>query len=247
MSHEMPLAIVTGAAQGLGAACARALSADGYALCLLDRDEAGLTRTIAELEAAGGRAEAVVVDLLDERAVTDAISRHPDRRRLRALVNVAGLISMGTISDITIDDWDRVLGVKLRGDFLTCRAAIPIMAENGSGAIVNVASMSGRTKSVATAPNYVASNAGVIGFTMTLAAQHAKQNIRVNAIAPGMIETPMLKTFSAAQLDAIRNAIPMGRFADPAEIAAVVSFLVSDKASYITGETININGGMFMM
>ncbi len=137
--------------------------------------------------------------------------------------------------------------MKLRGAFLTCKAAIPIMIDNGGGAIVNIASMSGRTKSVATAPNYVASNAGLIGMTMTLAAQHARQNIRVNAVAPGVIETPMLQAYRAEQLDAIRAAVPLGRFAAPEEIAAVVSFLVSDKASYITGETINANGGMFMV
>ena len=244
---ERPLAIVTGAARGLGAACARALCDDGFAVCLLDRDAEGLDRAVAGIAASGGSAEAMVVDLLDEAAVPRAVGGHPARGRLKALVNAAGLISLGTIEDITVDDWDRVLGVKLRGAFLTCKAAIPIMAENGGGAIVNIASMSGRTKSVATAPNYVASNAGMIGLTMTLAAQHARQNVRVNAVAPGLIDTPMLHAYRAEQLDAIRATIPVGRFADPAEIAAVVSFLVSDKASYITGETINANGGMFMV
>jgi NAD(P)-dependent dehydrogenase (short-subunit alcohol dehydrogenase family) len=119
------------------------------------------------------------------------------------------------------------------------------MIANVGGAVVNISSMSGRTKSVATAANYVASNSGVIGLTMTLGAQHAKEGVRVNAIAPGMIETPMLEAYTSDQLDGIRGAVPMGRFADPAEIAAVASFLVSDKASYITGETINVNGGMF--
>jgi len=246
MTRASPLAIVTGAAGGLGAACARALAEDGFALCLLDRDAAGLGRIEAELRAAGREVGSVAVDLLDAEAVTAAIGQHPARGRLRALANVAGLVSFGTITDISLEDWDRVVGVKLRGDFLTCRAAIPIMAANGGGAIVNVSSMSGRTKSVVTAPNYVASNAGVIGLTMTLAAQHARQNIRVNGVAPGMIDTPMAQAFETVHLDAIRNAIPVGRLADPSEIAAVVAFLISDKASYITGETINANGGMFM-
>ena len=245
--HEAPLAIVTGAARGLGAACAQVLSADGFALCLLDRDAEGLERTAAGIAAAGGEAQTMAVDLLDEAAVLRAIAEHPERRRLRALVNAAGLISLGTVNDITVEDWDRILGVKLRGAFLTCKAAIPVMAENGCGAIVNIASMSGRTKSVLTAPNYAASNAGIIGLTMTLAAQHARQKIRVNAVAPGLIDTPMLNAYRADQLDAMRNMVPIGRFADPGEIAAVVSFLISDKASYVTGETINANGGMFMV
>jgi len=237
---------VTGAASGLGAACAQALAVDGFALCLLDCNASGLEQTAAGLRAEGREVSVAAVDLLDAAAVTAAIAQHSERGRLRALVNAAGLVSMGTITDINLDDWDRVVGVKLRGDFLTCRAAIPIMAENGGGSIVNISSMSGRTKSVVTAPNYVASNAGVIGLTMTLAAQHAKQNIRVNGVAPGMIDTPMARQFDPQHLKAIEGAIPMGRFAAASEIASVVAFLISDKASYITGETINANGGMFM-
>lgn len=129
----------------------------------------------------------------------------------------------------------------------SCRAAIPILVRNGGGAVVNIASMSGRTKSVLTAPNYVASNAGVIGLTMSLANQHARDGVRVNCVAPGMIQTPMLDAYTGEQLDAIRAAVPMGRFADPSEIASVVSFLTSDAASYVTGETVNVNGGMFMV
>lgn len=246
MSAQLSLAVVTGAASGLGAACARVLASDGYALCLLDRDVLGLERTASALRSMGCEVSVAAVDLLDAAAVTAAIEHHPERRRLRALVNAAGLVSMGSITDISLEDWDRVVDVKLRGDFVTCRAAIPIMAENGGGAIVNISSMSGRTKSAMTAPNYVASNAGVIGLTMTLAAQHAKQNIRVNGVAPGMIDTPMAKQFLPEQLKVIENGIPMGRLAAPEEIAAVVAFLISDKASYITGETINANGGMFM-
>jgi NAD(P)-dependent dehydrogenase (short-subunit alcohol dehydrogenase family) len=242
-----PVAIVTGAASGLGAASARTLVDDGFAVALLDRDEAGLKTVAHQLAGAGHEVTTLAVDLLDEASVTEAISGFDGRDRLKALVNVAGLISLGLITDISVQDWDRVVGVKLRGDFLTCRAAIPILTANGGGAIVNVSSMSGRTKSVLTAPNYVASNAGVIGLTMSLANQHARDGIRVNCVTPGMIQTPMLDAYQAEQLDAIRAGVPMGRFADPAEIAAVIAFLVSDKASYVTGETINVNGGMFMV
>lgn len=242
-----PVAIVTGASGGLGAACARRLATDGYAVVLLDRDETGLKTVAEEIDRGGGQATALAVDLLDESAVTETIAELPSAERLRALVNVAGLISLGTVTDISVQDWDQVLGVKLRGDFLTCRSAIPILVRNGGGAVVNIASMSGRTKSVLTAPNYVASNAGVIGLTMSLANQHARDGVRVNCVAPGMIQTPMLDAYTGEQLDAIRAGVPMGRFADPSEIASVVSFLVSDAASYVTGETLNVNGGMFMV
>ncbi|NMO02326.1 SDR family oxidoreductase [Gordonia sp. TBRC 11910] len=240
-----PLAIVTGAAAGLGAACARALAGDGFALCLLDRNESGLDAVAAELRESGSEVDVRVLDLLDADAVTSAIADHPGRDRLKALVNVAGLVQLGKVDTVSLADWDRLVGVKLRGDFVTCKAAIPVMAANGGGSIVNISSMSGRTKSVATAVNYVASNAGVIGLTMTLGAQNAPDGVRVNCIAPGMMQTPMLGAFSPEQLAGIEKAIPMGRFADPAEVASVASFLVSDKASYITGETINVNGGMF--
>lgn len=247
MVSEKPLAIVTGAAQGLGAQCARHLSADGFAVCLLDRDRAGLERVAAEIVDGGGEADILHVDLLDAPQVLRGIGEHPERRRLKALVNAAGIISLGTILDLSVEDWDLNINVKLRGQFLTCKAAIPSMMENGGGSIVNVSSMSGRTKSIFTAPNYVAANAGVIGLSMVLAAQHAAHGIRVNAVAPGLIDTPMLKAYSEQQIAAMRGAVPIGRFADTSEITSVISFLVSDKASYVTGQTININGGMFMM
>ncbi|MBC3191858.1 SDR family oxidoreductase [Pseudonocardia sp. C8] len=247
MQTSRPVAVVTGASGGLGAACARVLADDGYDIELLDRDGPGLKSVADELGRTGATVGAHTVDLLDSDAVTAVFDGLPGRDRLRALVNVAGLISLGTITDITTEDWDRVLGVKLRGDFLTCRAAIPIMTANGGGAVVNCSSMSGRTKSVLTAPNYVASNSGVIGLTMSLANQHAADGVRVNCVAPGMIDTPMLEAYTTEQLAGIRAAVPLGRFADPAEIAAVVGFLVSDRASYVTGETINVNGGMFMV
>ena len=139
MPAGTPLAVVTGASGGLGAACARRLATDGYALVLLDRDEAGLEAVADMVGRDGGEASVVVVDLLEEDAISAAISHLPSPERLRALVNVAGLISLGTITDISVEDWDRVLGVKLRGDFVLCRAAIPIMVENGGGAVVKIA------------------------------------------------------------------------------------------------------------
>jgi NAD(P)-dependent dehydrogenase (short-subunit alcohol dehydrogenase family) len=240
-------AVITGAAGGLGSACARALAADGYTLVLVDLDETRLAREVEAVSDAGGTARAVALDLLDEDAVASTLGSLPEAASITALVNVAGQVSLGRVQDIDVASWDRVVGVKLRGDFLTCKVIIPFIAANGGGGVVNVSSMSGRTKSLLSGPNYVAANGGVIALTMTLASQHAQDGIRVNCIAPGMIQTPMLSAYTDEQLEAIRKGIPMARFANPAEIAGVASFLLSDKASYITGETVNVNGGMFMV
>lgn len=247
MTEDKPHAIVTGGASGLGAAVAETLAGDGFSLTLLDRSAEGLKATAGRLVGEGYDVDVLEVDLLDEPAVTSALTDHPRNSSLKALVNCAGLVGFGTIEERTVDDWDAMIGVKLRGDFVTCKAVMPVLVAHGGGAIVNIASMSGRTKSVTTSPDYVVSNAGVIGLTMSLASQHAAQGVRVNCVAPGMIETPMLDDFEQSSLDSIRHAIPMRRFAEASEIAAVVSFLVSEKASYVTGETINVNGGMFMV
>lgn len=241
------VAIVTGSASGLGRTCALRLAADGFAPFLLDIDPGGLSETAEQIRADGRDVDLEVCNLRDADEVKHAIDAHARFGTLTALVNVAGVWDGGTVEDITVDDWDRMLDIKLRGDFLTIKAAVPWMREAGGGAVVNIGSMSGRTKSVATAPSYVAANAGIIGLTMSTANQHAKDRIRVNCVAPGMIRTPMLDNYSQAELDSLCKAIPLGYLAEPIEIANVVSFLVSDKASYITGETINANGGMFMV
>lgn len=244
---DQRVAIVTGSAGGLGAACARALAEDGFALFLLDRDLEGLEATAADLRKDGHTVEVETCDLRDPDDVTRAIDAHARVGTLTALVNVAGIWSGGTVLDVTVEDWDLMHGVKLRGDFLTIKAAVPWLRNAGGGSIVNIGSMSGRTKSVQTAPSYVAANAGIIGLTMSVANQHAKDGIRVNCVAPGMIRTPMLDNYTDAELEAITKAIPLGHIAAPHQIASVVSFLVSDRASYVTGETINANGGMFMV
>lgn len=241
------VAIVTGAASGLGRTCALVLAADGFSPFLLDIDATGLAETAQLIRDTGAEADIETCNLLEPDDVRRAVDAHARFGTLAALVNVAGIWNGGTVEDITVESWDRMVNIKLRGDFLTIKAAVPWMREAGGGAIVNIGSMSGRTKSVATAPSYVAANAGIIGLTMSTANQHAKDKIRVNCVAPGMIRTPMLDNYSAAELEALAKAIPLGYLSDPVEIANVVSFLVSDKSSYVTGETINANGGMFMV
>ncbi|MFC4945865.1 SDR family oxidoreductase [Pseudonocardia sp. GCM10023141] len=242
---SQPLAVITGAAGGIGAATAQSLSAAGYEVLMIDRNVESLQVAVKDVQRRGGTARALELDLLDMAAVTAALADFEGRSRVQALVNAAGIVAFGDITDIGPDRWNTMLGIKLGGNYLTCHSLIPAIAENGGGAIVNIASMSGRTKSLVSGVDYSTANAGVIGMTMTLAAQNAKRGVRVNCIAPGMVQTPMLDGYEVSHLDAIRSAIPMQRFAKPEEIASVVAFLVSDAASYITGETINANGGMF--
>ena len=162
------------------------------------------------------------------------------------LVNAAGILQLGTIADVSESDWDRVVDINLKGTYAMCRAVIPVFEARGGGSIVNLASISGRTKSLFSAPNYVASKAGVIGLTMALAAQHAAKGVRVNCVAPGVFRTPMTAVYSDEQWASILATIPLGRVGEASEVADVIASLLSEEWGYVTGQTINVNGGQFM-
>lgn len=240
--------LVVGAASGIGFASARALGLDGYRVILADHDAARLTSAIDQLRTGDVTVQGRELDVTDPAGVSATIESLADDFGLYGLVNAAGVLQLGTILDVDESDWKRVIDVNLGGVYRCCRAAIRAMLSSGNGgSIVNLASQSGRTKSFYSAPNYVASKAGIIGLTMTLAAQHAAQGIRVNAVAPGLVETEMIATaYSAEQRAAMLAGTPIGRFATPEEISDVVRFLISGDSSYVTGQTINVNGGSFM-
>jgi NAD(P)-dependent dehydrogenase (short-subunit alcohol dehydrogenase family) len=238
--------LVTGGASGIGLATARVLAETGAGLVLADRDAAGVQAAAEGLRAEGAPAEARALDVTDSVAVRDLVEELDRRVRLKGVVNAAGILQMGTVADVADEDWERVLAVNLTGTFAVCKAAIPALARRGGGAIVNLASIGGRTRSHHSAPNYVASKAGVIGLTMSLAAQHAADGIRVNCVAPGVIDTPMTSVLSDEQRAASLAAIPAGRLGDAREVAHVIASLLSDGWSYVTGQTINVNGGLFM-
>ncbi|ADB50373.1 SDR family NAD(P)-dependent oxidoreductase [Conexibacter woesei] len=237
--------VVVGGASGIGLATAGLLARAGRRLAILDRSER-LAQVAAQLREAGAVECAThAVDVTDAEAVTGVADAIGARHAVAGLVNSAGVLQLGSIAEVTPADWDRVLDVNLRGVFNTCRAFLPQL-ERARGAIVNVSSVSGRTRSIYSAPNYVASKAGVIGLTMVLAAQHAQAGVRVNCVAPGIVETPMLADYSEAARERMLAAIPLGRYADAAEVGEVIAFLLSQRASYVTGQTINVNGGQFM-
>lgn len=239
--------LVVGGASGIGLASAGALAADGFRVVIADRDLSRLDGAVGELRDKGYLVDGRPMDVTDRVSVSATIGEIAEQSRLHGLVNTAGILQIGSVLEVTEADWDRLIAVNLTGTFLTCKAAVEAMVPSGGGAIVNLASQSGRTKSFYSAPNYVASKAGVIGLTMSIAAQHAADGVRANAVAPGLVETPMIAdAYTAEQRARVVAATPLGRFATADEVAEVVVFLVSDRSSYVTGQTINVNGGSFM-
>jgi 3-oxoacyl-[acyl-carrier protein] reductase len=240
-------ALIVGGASGIGLASAEGLATIGWRVVLADLDADRLSREAARIASTGGQANSVVMDVTSAASVEAAFREVVNQYGLDALVNAAGIYQSGTILDVQDDDWDRVLQVNLTGAFLTSRAAVAAFIERRGGVIVHIASVAGRTSSSYAAPNYVASKAGLIGLTMVLAKQHAAQGIRVNCIAPGIVETPMIASaYTPEQRHLMLQATPLGRFASASEIAEVVCFLATDQSSYMTGQTLNVNGGSFM-
>ena len=244
--------MVTGAASGLGLVTSQMLAERGHSVAMLDLNGDRLDEEAGRLGEAGHDVHPFQIDLRDSAAVASTVERVAEMQGLCAVANVAGLGGLGTLASTDEADWDLTVDTKLKGMYLVCRAVMPHLAGVPGAAIVNVASMSGRTKSLMATPSYSAANGGIIGLTMTVAAQSAALGVRVNCVAPGLFKSPltmdMYRTVVGPEkFDAIPASIPLGRFAETAEIAEVVLFLLSDKASYITGETINVNGGMFMV
>jgi 3-oxoacyl-[acyl-carrier protein] reductase len=242
-------AIVTGGGSGIGRAVCLQLAARGVGLAIVDIRLEQAESVAAEVAAAGGEALACRANVSASGDVAAVVQQVISRfGRIDILVNCAGIYQVGPITAISEDDWDRVLDINLKGAFLFCKKVAPVMQAQGGGAIVNTSSISGRTKSTLAGVNYVASKAGIIGLTMCLANQLAGDGIRVNCVAPGTTDTPMTSVvFSAADAEHFKTSIPLGRMGQPEEIAAAIVFLASPAASFITGETINVNGGAFMM
>lgn len=250
MADEMKgmVAIVTGGGGDIGRATCLQLAERGVQLAVvdvaLDRAEA----VANEAKALGVEAIACGVDVTVASAVEQAVRRTVERfGRVDILVNTAGIYQPGTLDDVDEAAWDRMIDVNLKGNFLFCKAVVPHMQRQRAGAIVSVSSISGRTQSRWAAPHYTSSKAGVIGLTMALANQLAADGIRVNCVAPGSIDTTMLGGLTPEQRRALELRTPLGRLGRPEEIAAAIVFLASPAASYITGETLNVNGGAFMI
>jgi 3-oxoacyl-[acyl-carrier protein] reductase len=240
------VAIVTGGTRGIGRAIARALSADGAAVVLTGRDAGRVEAAAGELTAAGGEAVGLVLDAVQADAATQLVTAAQDRfGRIDLLVNNAGLTRDALLVRMKDADWDEVLGLNLRAAFQTTRAVARIMMRQRSGRIVNISSASAVTGTAGQA-NYAAAKAGLIGLTKSTARELAHWGILVNAVAPGLIETDMIAPLSAEVREAYLGQIPLKRVGTPEEVAAVVRFLASEGAAYITGQVIHVNGGLYM-
>jgi 3-oxoacyl-[acyl-carrier protein] reductase len=243
---ELPerVAIVTGAARGIGFAIAERLSQAGARVVLADVDKEGAVAAVDRLREGGAEAVEAVADVTKPNEVEAMVERAIDAfGGLDVLVNNAGITGRDApLSEVTEEDWERVLGLNLTATFYCCRAAIPRMRERQSGAVVNVASISGKEGNPSMIP-YSVSKAGVICLTKALAEEVIDDGVRVNCVAPAVVETPLLEQLGPEAIEYMTSKIPMGRMGRPEKVAAVVHFLASDDASFVTGQCYDASGG----
>lgn len=240
------IAFVTGASRGIGRACALALSAAGTRVVLAARQLEKLEQVAAEIRAASGEALVVPMDLGSADSIRAAFSQAAkELGRIDILVNNAAITRDGLAVRMKPQDWDEVLATNLTGAFLCTQQVLLGMMRERWGRIINITSVVAEAGNAGQA-NYVASKAGLIGLTKSLAQEMASRNVTVNAIAPGFIDTDMTAALPPEWKEKLLAAIPLGRLGKPEDVAAAVRFLASEEASYITGHVLNVNGGMYM-
>ena len=246
------VAIITGGGSGIGAATARKLAKEGAKVVLADVHPGNLAKMETELKAAGYPCLPLPVDVADENGVREMVARTREYfGGLDLLVNNAGISpkhqgKKQNLWEMSTAEWDKVMAVNIRGAFLCCRYAVPEMIERGGGAIVNVASQAAKAGSLITGCHYVISKAGVVGLTKILARETAEYGIRVNAVAPGRIDTPMIWDVPPEVNEQVRKNIPLKRLGKPEEVADGIIFLLAQSSSFITGFVMDINGGSGM-
>jgi len=245
------VAVVTGAASGIGRAIAEALAREGARVAVLDLNEAGARETVAAIERAGGKGSAHRVDVTDVAAVDAAIDGVAVREGgLHVLVNCAGWDKPMPFVDTTPEFWDKILAINLKGPIACTRAALRHMIKQESGKIVTIASDAGRVGSTGEAV-YSAAKGGLIAFTKTIARETARHRINVNCVCPGPSDTPLFQQEFAAQspklAESLKRVIPWGRLGVPDDVAPAVVFLASDDAGFITGQTLSVSGGLTMV
>jgi 3-oxoacyl-[acyl-carrier protein] reductase len=246
MKLEGRVALVTGASQGIGHACALNLARHGASVALAARNQQKLDELAAEIGAAGGKAAAFPMDVADEEQIKSGVkSAIAHFGKIDILVNNAGITRDQLVMRMKRADWDAVLSINLTSAYLAIQQVIPGMLKQRWGRIVNISSVFGQMGQAGQA-NYAASKAGLIGLTMAIAREVASRNITSNAVAPGFIETNMTAVLSEELKQNAVKQIPLGRVGTPEDVAHAVTFLASEEASYITGHVLNVNGGLLM-
>jgi 3-oxoacyl-[acyl-carrier protein] reductase len=239
------IAIVTGASRGIGRAIAIGLAAQGATVVAAARDEHAAA-VVAEIAAAGGQAHAATVDVTDRESVDRMVAETLERSgRVDILVNNAGIARDQLLLRMRREDWDAVLATNLTAMFTCAQAVIRPMVKQRAGRVISVSSVVGQSGNAGQA-NYAASKAGIIGFSKALALEVASRGITVNVVAPGLIDTDMTRALAGGVHETWASKIPLGRLGTPEDVASAVCFLASDAASYITGQVLAVNGGMYM-
>jgi 2-hydroxycyclohexanecarboxyl-CoA dehydrogenase len=242
-------ALITGAGRGIGRAIAEVLAAEGATVVATDVDGASAVETAAALGGPGGRALGLAVDVASRDSVDAMVAAVREHHgRIDVLVNNAGWDKVGPFVDSDPADWDRIIAINLYGVLHTCHAVLPLMAAQGSGRVVNLASDAGRVGSSGEAV-YSAAKGGVIAFTKAVAREMARHQVNANAVCPGPTDTALFASMGGDNpklREALTKAIPFRRLAQPADLANVVAFLASDEASYVTGQTVSVSGGLTM-
>ncbi len=246
MKLKGKVAIITGGARGIGKEIAKALAREGADCVLCDVNEEELTKAAAEIQGIGVQCLSVVLDVSNLSQCEDMVNKVVDKfQKIDILINNAGITRDGLLIRMREEEWDAVISVNLKGTFSCTKAAVKVMLKQRYGRIVNVASIIGIMGNAGQA-NYAASKAGIIALTKSIAKEVASRNINVNAIAPGFIETKMTQVLTDEVRTAILKQIPLGRFGQPEDVAKLVVFLVTEDSGYMTGQVIQIDGGMLM-
>ncbi len=244
MRLKNKVSIITGAAQGIGLATALKFAEEGATVIVCDMKPAGVDAALAMVRARGAQAQGYAVNVTDRAAIDAMVAAVKDHYgHIDVLVNNAGITKDARLQKMTLEQFDAVVDVNLRGVFHASQAVLPTMVAQGSGVILNASSVVGIYGNFGQT-NYAASKFGVIGFTKTWSRELGPKGIRVNAVAPGFVETPILATIPDKVLQQMREQVPLHRLGKPEEIANVYAFLASDEASYINGTVIEVSGGM---